>query len=56
VLRWGGIGTLAPGSHADLIVVDRDPIAAPLDELPGTRVLCTLLGGAAVADRGGLPL
>ena len=26
VLQWEGIGTLAPGNHADLIVVDRDPL------------------------------
>ena len=29
VLRWEGVGTLAPGSHADLVVVDRDPLDLP---------------------------
>jgi hypothetical protein len=52
VLGWEGIGTLARGSHADLIVVDRDPLACGLEELPGTRVLRTVLGGRVVWDAG----
>jgi predicted amidohydrolase YtcJ len=56
VLRWEDIGTLAPGAHADLILVDRDPLSAPLDELPATRVLHTLLGGATVFDSGAFSL
>ena len=54
VLGWEGIGTLAPGSHADLIVVDRDPLACALDALAGTEVLCTVVGGRMVFDRGAL--
>jgi predicted amidohydrolase YtcJ len=52
VLGWKGIGTLEPGSHADLIVVDRDPLTCSLDELPDTRVHATLLAGEPV--HGGL--
>ena len=40
-------GTLAPGMLADLVVVDRDPVTAPVDELPDLRVLATLVGGRA---------
>ena len=54
VLGWGGIGTLAPGAHADLIVVDRDPLTCPLESLPATRVLRTVLGGRVVWDAGAL--
>jgi hypothetical protein len=54
VLQWEGVGTLAPGSHADLIVVDRDPVETGVDDLPGTRVLRTVLGGAVVHDTGDL--
>jgi predicted amidohydrolase YtcJ len=54
VLRWEGVGTLAPGSHADLIVVDRDPVTCVLDALPAARVLRTLVGGETVFDAGGL--
>ncbi|HLY37858.1 MAG TPA: amidohydrolase family protein [Candidatus Binatia bacterium] len=50
VLAWDGIGTLAPGSHADLIVVDRDPLTCPLDDLAATRVLRTVVGGQTVYD------
>jgi predicted amidohydrolase YtcJ len=52
VLAWDGIGTIEPGHHADLVVVDRDPLTCPLDELPDTVVHATLLGGEAV--HGGL--
>jgi predicted amidohydrolase YtcJ len=54
VLGWDGIGTLAPGNHADLIVVDRDPLTCPLDELPATRVLRTVVGGQTVYDAGAI--
>jgi predicted amidohydrolase YtcJ len=53
-LGWDGIGTLAPGSHADLIVVDRDPSRCALDDLPTMRVLRTVLGGRVVWDAGSL--
>jgi hypothetical protein len=51
-LLWPGIGSLAPGNHADLVVVDRDPLACDLDRLAGTRVLRTVLGGRIVHDSG----
>ena len=54
VLQWEGVGTLAPGAHADLIVVDRDPLCCPVEELPATRVLRTVLAGAIVFDAGAL--
>ncbi len=54
VLRWEGIGTLAPGSHADLVVVDRDPLECAVEDLPATRVLRTVLAGATVYDAGAL--
>jgi hypothetical protein len=54
VLQWQGIGTLAPGDHADLVVVDRDPLTCALDELAGTHVLRTVLGGRTVYDAAAL--
>src|SRR5262249_48553112 len=53
-LAWKGLGTLALGSHADLIVVDRDPMECAVSALPGTRVLLTVLGGRVVWDAGAL--
>ena len=38
-------GKLTPGYLADLVVLDRDPLAIPTDELPEIRVLATMLGG-----------
>jgi hypothetical protein len=51
VLRWEGIGSLEPGHHADLVVVDRDPLSWPIEELPGTEVITTLLAGRTVAGQ-----
>ncbi len=50
VLDWEGIGTLAPHFHADLTIVDRDPLACSLEELPDTQVLATYLAGTPVYD------
>jgi predicted amidohydrolase YtcJ len=38
-------GTLAPGKLADLVVLDRDPVTCPEDELPHLAVDATLVGG-----------
>lgn len=48
VLHWPGVGTLEPGAYADVAIVDRDPLSCSLEELPATKVLRTLLGGATV--------
>jgi hypothetical protein len=50
VLRWDEIGTLAPGQHADLVVVDRDPFACSVEAIGETKVLRTVLGGTVVHD------
>lgn len=52
-LRWEEIGTLTPGKHADLIVVDRDPLSCPVEEIGDTVVETTLLAGRPV--QGELP-
>jgi predicted amidohydrolase YtcJ len=48
VLHWPGVGTLEPGSFADVAIVDRDPLSCSLEDLPQTKVLRTLLGGVPV--------
>ncbi|ADB51002.1 amidohydrolase [Conexibacter woesei] len=52
VLRWPEVGTLAVGAWGDAIVLDRDPLTCPLDDLPGTTVELTLAGGRVVHDSG----
>ena len=38
-------GRLVPGQLADLVVLDRDPVTCPPDELPDVQVVATMLGG-----------
>ncbi|MGH7055003.1 MAG: amidohydrolase [Stellaceae bacterium] len=48
VLRWDGIGLLTPGAHADLVVVDRDLMTCPVEEIGAATALLTLVGGEPV--------
>ena len=41
-------GSIESGKLADLILVNRDPLTCPEDELPLTRVLWTMVGGRVV--------
>jgi predicted amidohydrolase YtcJ len=41
-------GSLEPGKLADMIVIDRDFLTCPIDELRETRVLATYVGGKEV--------
>ncbi len=38
-------GTLVPGRYADLVVLDRDPLACEQEELREVQVVATMLGG-----------
>jgi predicted amidohydrolase YtcJ len=38
-------GKLLPGFAADLVVLDRDPVAIPSDELAEVQVVATMVGG-----------
>jgi predicted amidohydrolase YtcJ len=38
-------GSLAPGKLADIVVLSRDIMKIPEDEIPGTEVVYTILGG-----------
>ena len=44
-------GTLSPGKRADLVILDRDPLAVPPEELRVIRVLETWKDGAAIFRR-----
>ncbi|MDO3635349.1 amidohydrolase [Mycolicibacterium arseniciresistens] len=48
VLGWERIGSLVVDHHADLVVVDRNPLTCRLADLTDTRVLATMLGGRTV--------
>ncbi|MDQ3873952.1 MAG: amidohydrolase [Actinomycetota bacterium] len=38
-------GRLVPGYLADLVVVDRDPVACPREQLPEVKVVATMMAG-----------
>jgi len=48
----GEKGTLAPGMLADLAVLSRDIFRVPVDSLPGTESVLTLVGGRVEYDAG----
>lgn len=43
-------GSIEKGKLADLILVDRDPLTCPIDDMPETKVLKTWLGGKVVFE------
>ena len=44
------IGVIVPGAFADLVVVDRDVLNVPADQLKDVKVLKTFVGGEVVHD------
>ena len=54
--RWGAyymlreklMGTLEPGKFADFIILDKDFLAVPEEQIPSIRVLMTVVGGKVV--------
>lgn len=44
------MGSLAAGKYADFVVLDRDIMRVPAEEILGTRVLATWLGGRPVYE------
>lgn len=46
------LGRIAPGLLADFVVVDRNPLTSPVNELHATQVLMTFLNGNKTFDAG----
>lgn len=46
-------GSLAVGKLADITVLDRDILTCPEDDIPGTGVLYTIIGGKVLYKKGG---
>ena len=44
-------GSIEPGKLADLVLLEHDPLAMPVDELADVKPLATMLGGRCVFDR-----
>jgi len=51
----GRVGVLAPGAFADLIVVDRNVLTVPTDELKDVKVLQTIVAGQVVSEQPSRP-
>jgi predicted amidohydrolase YtcJ len=46
-------GSLEPGKWADFVILDRDLMRVPEEELPAARVLATYVAGEEVHAHGG---
>jgi predicted amidohydrolase YtcJ len=50
LFQEGNLGSLAPGKYADLLILDRDYLSVPADEILAIKPLLTMVGGKAVYD------
>ena len=50
LFQEGNLGSLAPGKYADLLVLDRDYLTVPADEILAIKPLLTMVGGKTVYD------
>ena len=48
LLRGDELGSIEEGKWADIIVIDRDYLSIPVEEIPDIRVLMTVLGGEII--------
>ena len=44
-------GSIEPGKFADFIMLDRDIMTVPVNDIPEATVLCTYLGGELVMQK-----
>ena len=47
------LGSIEPGKLADLIVIDKDYMTVPEDEISTIEVLLTMMGGRVVFEKEG---
>lgn len=55
VFREDDLGSIQPGKLADLVVLDRDYLTVPVDEIKDIKPLQTLVGGRVVYDAAAAP-
>jgi predicted amidohydrolase YtcJ len=52
VFRESDLGSLQPGKYADLLVLDRDYLSVPADQIKDIRPVLTMVGGRVVYEAG----
>ncbi|HUP95673.1 MAG TPA: amidohydrolase [Burkholderiales bacterium] len=52
VFQESNLGSLQPGKYADLLVLDRDYLTVPADQIKDIRPLMTMVGGKVVYESG----
>jgi hypothetical protein len=50
VFQEDNLGSIQPGKLADLLVLDRDYLTAPADQIKDIKPLITMVGGRIVYD------
>jgi predicted amidohydrolase YtcJ len=50
LFQEGNLGSLAPGKYADLLVLDRDYLKVPADQIKDIKPLMTMVGGKVVYE------
>ena len=50
LFQEANLGSLAPGKYADLLVLDRDYLTVPADEIKDIKPLMTMVGGKVVYE------
>jgi predicted amidohydrolase YtcJ len=50
VMRENDLGSIAPGKLADLVVIDRDYLSVPVDQIKDIKPVLTMVGGKTVYD------
>jgi predicted amidohydrolase YtcJ len=50
ILQESNLGSIRPGKLADLVVLDRDYLTVPADQIKDLRVMMTMVGGRVVYE------
>jgi predicted amidohydrolase YtcJ len=50
IFQEANLGSLAPGKYADLLVLDRDYLTVPADQIKDIRPVMTMVGGKVVYE------
>ena len=55
LFREADLGSIQSGKFADLIVIDRDYLTVPADQIKDINVMLTMVGGRVVYDAAAKP-